>query len=151
MNEFEVVEQKTQPVAAIKIKTSIDKLPKIIGESYMKIMAYLDEIGEKPVDAPYAAYYNMDMQNLEVELGFPVSKEIPRKDDIMPGRIPAGKMVTTLYKGPYSGMEKVYNDLFKWLGEKGYEASGVYYEYYFNSPMEVPESELLTKIVIPLK
>ena len=29
--------------------------------------------------------------------------------------------------------------------------TGVYYEYYFNSPTEVPESELITRIAIPVK
>jgi hypothetical protein len=29
--------------------------------------------------------------------------------------------------------------------------AGVVYEYYYNSPMEVPESELLTKIEFVLK
>ncbi len=62
-----------------------------------------------------------------------------------------GRAVSAMYKGPYSGMEAVYNEIFKWIGEKGYQPAGVYYEYYYNSPQEVPESELLTKIVIPLK
>ena len=45
----------------------------------------------------------------------------------------------------------VYKDIFKWFDEKGYQPKGVFYEYYYNSPGEVPESELLTRIVIPLK
>ena len=37
------------------------------------------------------------------------------------------------------------------MSEKGYKPKGVYYEYYYNSPDEVPESELLTRIVMPVK
>jgi len=151
MLNIEMIEQTAQPVLMIKKNTSMDMLPKIIGESYMKISAYLNELGETPKDAPYTAYYNLDMKNLNVELGFPVSRIFPEKDDIKAGEIPAGKAVTAMYNGPYSGMEEPYNEIFKWIEENGYSATGVYYEYYYNSPNEVPESELLTKIIIPVK
>ena len=90
------------------------------------------------------------MQNIDVEMGFPVSKPLPGKDDIKASEIPPGKTISYMYKGPYSAMEPVYNETFKWIGEKGYQPKGVYYEYYYNSPDEVLESELLTRIVIPI-
>ncbi len=39
----------------------------------------------------------------------------------------------------------MYERLTRFIIEKGYNPSGVVYEYYYNSPEEVPESELLTK------
>jgi effector-binding domain-containing protein len=148
---IELIDQAAQPVLMIRDKTSLEMLPKIIGESYMKIMAYLNELGESPADVPYTAYYNLDMQNLEVEIGFPVSKILPEKEEIKAGEIAQGKVVSMMYKGPYPEMAQSYNDIFKWIAENGFESSAVYYEYYYNSPNEVSESELLTKIVIPLK
>ena len=148
---IELVEQETQTVIFIRTRTSFADMPKIIGESYCKITAYLDEIGEQPAGMPYAAYYNLDMQDMDVEMGFPVARQLPGKGEIKLGEIPAGKYVTCLYKGPYSQMEQAYNEIFKWLQENNRELKGVYYEYYYNSPDEVPESELLTKIAIPVK
>lgn len=149
--EIKLIEQLVQPVLAIRTRTTIEKLPSIIGEKYMKIMAYLNELEEQPAFAQYTAYYNLDMQDLDVEMGFPVTKSLPGKDEIAAGEIPAGRVVEALYKGPYSQMEAAYNEIFKWLAENSLEQTGLYYEYYFNSPNEVPESELLTKIVIPVK
>lgn len=149
--EIVLKEQSIQPVLAIRMRTTIENLPGLIGENYMKIMAYLNELGEQPAFAPYTAYYNLDMQDLDVEMGFPVTKSLPGKDVITAGEIPAGRVVEALYKGPYSQMEASYNEIFKWLTENNLEQTGVYYEYYFNSPDEVPESELLTKIVVPVK
>jgi effector-binding domain-containing protein len=91
------------------------------------------------------------MEKLDVEMGFPVSKPLPGKDDIKAGVIPKGNVLSCMYKGPYSGMEGPYNEMFAWIADNDYEATGVFYEYYYNSPDEVPESELLTKIVMPLK
>jgi effector-binding domain-containing protein len=149
--KFELSEQKAQPVLSIRARTAVENLPKVIGESYGKIMQYLAELGEQPADAPYTAYYNLDMKDLDVEMGFPVAKPLPAKGEIESGEIPQGRYVSCMYKGAYSGMEQPYNEMFKWIAENSYEPKGVCYEYYYNSPNEVPESELLTRIAMPLK
>lgn len=151
MFKIELIEQNAQPVLAIRTKTSMSELPKVIGESYGRIMNYLNELGTQLVDAPYTAYYNLDMQNLDVEMGFPVGKVFPDKEGITAGEIPAGKFACCIYKGPYANMEQPYNEMFKWLEANGYESTGVYYEYYYNAPSEVSENELLTRIVMPVK
>jgi len=149
--KIEINNQKAQPILFIRTKTSVENLPKTIGESYAKIMQYLTGLNEKPADAPYTAYYTLDMHDLDTEMGFPVVNSLPGKDEIESGKIPKGRYVSCLYKGPYSKMEQPYNEIFRWIKENGYEEKGVYYEYYFNSPKDVPESELLTRIAIPVK
>lgn len=93
----------------------------------------------------------MDMQNLDVEIGFPVSKKLPGKDDIQAGEIPGGKAATCLYVGPYGEIEPAYNALLEWVKDNGYEASGVAYEMYLNDPQQSPPQELQTQVVFPLK
>ncbi len=151
MFKMELMEKEAQPVLSIRVRTSLQELPDLIGANYMKILDYLSELGEKPADAPFTAYYNLDMEDLDVEMGFPVEKVLPEKGEIKAGEIPAAKMLATMYKGPYAGMEEPYDKMAKWIDENGYEATGVAYEYYYNSPMDVPEKELLTRIVFPLK
>lgn len=149
--KFELTEQPTQPVLSIRTRTAVGNLPQEIGKAYQAIIQYLNEIGEKPSDVPFAVYYNMDMDDLDVEMGFPVSGPLAGKGEIKSSEIPAGKQISCLYKGPYSQMEPVYNAMMQWINENGYTPTGVSYEFYYNSPAEVPESELLTKIVFPLK
>lgn len=151
MFKIELLEQKAQPALVLRTKTRMPELPKVIGESYGRIMNYLNELGVQPVDAPYTAYFNLDMENLEVEMGFPVAKAFPDKERITAGEIPSGKFACCIYKGPYAGMEQPYNAMSQWIEENGYQSTGVYYEYYYNAPNEVPESELLTRIVMPVK
>ncbi|MEN6390828.1 MAG: GyrI-like domain-containing protein [Syntrophomonas sp.] len=149
--DLKIEEQKAQPMLCIRMKTSMEKLPAAIGEGYTRIMKYLEELGVQAQYAPYTAYYNLDMNDLDVEMGFPVGEIFPDKDGIKAGQIPPGKVVSCLYKGAYAEMEEPYKEIMKWIEESGHVPTGVYYEYYFNSPQEVPESELLTRIVIPLK
>jgi len=56
-----------------------------------------------------------------------------------------------MYKGPYSKISSAYDAISAWMNEKGLTPTGVVYEYYFNTPGEVPDSELLTKIAFPVK
>jgi effector-binding domain-containing protein len=149
--DIEVKELEAQPALCLRTRTSMDKLPQTIGEGYQKIAALMGELGESPADVPYTAYSNMDMNDLAVEMGFTTAKALQGKGDVVPGRTPEGKAVITMYKGPYSGMEAVYNEIFAWMGERKLEPRGKFYEFYYNSPGEVPEGELLTRIVIPVK
>jgi len=93
----------------------------------------------------------MDMQDLDVEIGFPVSKSLPSKHDIKASEIPGGQVATCLHTGPYSKIEPAYNALSQWMKENGYEATGVAYEMYLDDPAETPPQELKTQILFPLQ
>lgn len=151
MGKIELVELKVQPVLSIRTRTTAEELPGLIGRSYHKIMDYLKELGEEAADAPFTAYFNLDMQDLDVEMGFPVAKPLPGKGEISQGELFAGKAVSCIHKGPYQEMEQPYTEMARWISENGHEPTGVAYEHYLNSPEDVPESELLTRIVMPLK
>lgn len=148
---IELKEQAAQPVLSIRKTTSVGELPQEIGKAYCSIAQHLNEIGEQPAEAPFTAYYNLDMEHLDVEMGFPVSKQLAGGGEIKAGIIPAGKYAECMYKGPYSEMVPAYDAMNRWISEKGLAATGISYEIYYNSPEEVPESELLTKIMLPVK
>lgn len=147
----EVEEQPTQPTLSIRTRTSVQDLAQALGKAYGAIAQYLGELGEQPVGPPFAAYYNIDMQDLDVEIGFPVSRGLPGKDDIKASEIPGGKAATCLYTGPYSEIEPAYNALSQWIEDNGYEATGVTYEMYLDDPAQTPPQELKTRILFPLK
>ncbi|MGI9492808.1 MAG: AraC family transcriptional regulator [Geminicoccaceae bacterium] len=57
------------------------------------------------------------------------------------------------YRGPYADMKEAYRWLFGvWLPESGYEAANApAFEAYLNNPQQVPPTELLTDIHLPLE
>jgi effector-binding domain-containing protein len=147
----EVKEQPTQKTLSIRTRAAVQDLPQVFGAGYGKIAQYLGELGEQPSGPPFAAYYNMDMDNLDVELGFPVARQLPGQDEIKAGEILGGRVATCLYTGPYSEIEPAYTTLMKWIADNSYEATGVSYELYLNDPAETPPAELQTQIIFPLK
>ena len=149
--QFELTDEKTLPVLSMRVRTAVANLKNEFGRVYGEILKYLEETGETTEGPAFGAYYNLDMENLDLEIGFIMPKVVPGKGDIQAGSIPGGKQVSYLYKGAYEEMEPVYNAMAEWMTEQGLEPNGIAYEYYYNSPAEVPLSDLLTKIVFPMK
>lgn len=148
---LQIVETEEQPVLSVKTTTSVNNMPNVVGRIYSQIVNYIIEKGEEPIGPAFIAYYNMDMENLIVEIGFPITRKIEGKDDIVLRYIPAGRKATGFHKGSYGEIGPLYEQLTMLIDEKGYESTGVVYEYYYNSPNEIPESELLTKVEFLLK
>ena len=149
--ECELVERPLQPTLYIRTRTTVQELPQRLGQAYGAIAQYLAELGETPAGPPYAGYYNMDMQDLDVEMGMPVSRALAGKGEIKAGQLPMGQAATTVHVGPYDAIEPAYNALMGWMAEQGHQGAGVAYELYLNDPAQTPPDQLRTQIIFPLK
>jgi effector-binding domain-containing protein len=149
--DCKLIEQAEQPALCIRTRTAVENLPAVLGKSYGAIAAYLGELGEQPAGAPFVGYFNMDMQDLDIEIGFPLASKVPGKGEIQSGTIPGGKLATCLHIGPYSAVEPAYTALTQFVAESGYEATGAAYEFYLNDPSKTPQDQLQTQIVFPIK
>ncbi len=147
----EITEQPAQPTLSIRTRAAVQNLPQVLGDGYGVIMQYLGELGISPTGHPFVIYYNMDMQDLDIELGFPVSQSLPGKGQIHAARMEGGKVAEYLYVGPYADCGPAYEELAQFVKDQGYEATGVAIEYYLNDPSQPPYEEPQTRIVLPLK
>jgi effector-binding domain-containing protein len=149
--ECKLIDQPAQPALAIRTRAPIFRLAKVFGESYAILERYLAEIGEKPADAPFGAYFNMNMFSLDLAIGFPVRKPLPGKDKIQSFEIPGGKAATAMHVGPYGKIAPVYKALDSFLRANRLAKTGVCYEFYLNDPTTTPQAQLQTRVVFPLK
>ncbi|MCB8821515.1 AraC family transcriptional regulator [Microvirga rosea] len=90
---------------------------------------------------------------LRSEAGIEVDPDMPLSDGVVLRHLPAGRVATILHKGPYTGLEEVYRVLYReWLPRSGEEIGDQpVFENYLNTPRDVPPSELLTEVTLPLK
>ena len=149
--DCEIVEQPAQPTLSIRTRAAVQELPQVLGKGYGAIMQYLGEVGVSPTGHPFVIYYNMDMQDMDIELGFPVLQPLPGKGEVHAARMEAGKVATCLYVGPYADCGPAYEALAQFVKDQGYEATGVAIEYYLNDPSQPPYEEPQTRIVLTLK
>lgn len=149
--ECKVITRETQKVMSVRTRCSVQELPDTIGKIYKNIYEYLMELKKEPSDAPFVGYFNMDMNDLDVEIGYPVSEAIKEKNNMKMSEIPSGKYATTFHKGSYSELPKAYESLMKWMEENGCIPMEIGYEVYLNDPSVVKKEDLETAIYLSIR
>ncbi len=149
--QCEILTRPAQPTVCRRTVTPATDLPKVLGESYGMIIGHLSAHGQQPTGAPYVAYFNMDMQALKLEVGFPVAMALPPAGQVEAGEIPAGKYGSALYVGPYPNMQVAYTALTRFVADQGIEPTGTVYEVYLNDVSITPADQLRTQILFQLK
>lgn len=149
--KYEIKEQKSQQTLSIRTKTSLSQLPDVIQKSYNQIATHLNEYGGMCNGAPFAIYYNMDINDMDVELGFPVDGKQIEKGDIRNSQIPSGKVLQFTHVGPYNELEKTYGAAMNWIKENHITPTGTVCEFYMNDPETTSPNDLETEIRFYIK
>lgn len=145
----EIKQEVVRPTLAIRFRAPVGDLAKHFGVAYGAIITYLETMGERPAGAAFATYFNMDMESLDVEAGFPVAHRIPGKDEISAGEMPAGPYAVCHYVGPYGDLSEAYETLTHFVTAQGYTPVGIVYEWYLDGPDVAPE-KTRTDIAFPV-
>ncbi|MCL2476672.1 GyrI-like domain-containing protein [Candidatus Bathycorpusculum sp.] len=151
---IEIINKETEITVAVKFEAvEFTKMAEIMTEGYPKLMAYVTKCGKQMAGAPYCKYTNgsEDFMKWDIELGVPVSEPLPEQGEFYMSKTCAGRAITAMHKGAYKDIEKTYAPMMQYLAKNKLESTGVYYDYYLSNPADTPESELLTKVVFPLK
>lgn len=153
ITDIMLLQQPEQSALIVESKGNINTFSNLIGEGFHKIGSYLQELGELPTDIPFAeypAYEEMTKEKIKVNVGFYTQRLFPSSEEIKSIVIPARKIAVCLHKGTYDELALLYQEMAEWIKKKGYEATGTSVEHYYTKP-DVPETEHITRIVMPLK
>lgn len=150
VSDISYLYQREQHTLIVRSTVNVSELPQLIGEAYHQITKYLSDVALLPAGIPFVCYHNMDLEHLEVEIGFPVEANLAGQQEIQEGLIPGSRIVTAIHRGPYSEMNTTYDEMASWMEEHQLTPAGPVYEYYLNGP-EFPPEELLTRIVFPIR
>ena len=149
-HQFELRERQSQPTLVIRTRSAVQDMPQVLGQAWGAIMHYAGQKGLQPSGPPFVAYHNMDMQDLDLEIGFPFAKKLDGAGEVLAGEIPGGKAAGCLHVGPYDQLPATYTALMQWMEANGYRPRGVAYESYLNDPHTTLPEELQTDIEFPL-
>ncbi len=144
--------RKLSPRPALTIRTRIrgDGIVSLFENGYASIAGLLKEQGKAPSGPPFALYYHMDEDELEVEFGFPVKEPAEGSGSIRSTWTPSGKALVTVYTGPYDKLESAYEYLMKCVAENRLRPNGISYEVYLDDPSEIPAGKLKTQVALLL-
>jgi effector-binding domain-containing protein len=148
---MQIIERKETPTLTVRYRTPVSELPNTMGAVYGEIAAYMGKSGIPFAGPPFIVYYNMDMYDLDVEVGFPLAKAAAGEGRIAASRLREGFFATAKHTGPYTTLEETYNALTAFIKEKGVQTETFMFEEYLNSPEDTPPENLETVIYFPIK
>ena len=140
-----------RPTLAVRVTTPVAKLSEEMGTAYRDIAGFMAAEGLEFAGPPYALYRNMDMNALDVEIGFPLSVPAKGNGRILAGTIPGGPVAASTHTGAYEGIATTYEKLKSFVEEQNREAEDWCYEFYLNSPEDTAPELLKTEVFFPLR
>ncbi|HEX2935939.1 MAG TPA: GyrI-like domain-containing protein [Bacteroidales bacterium] len=151
--KFEIKEIGAQKTVIITMTAPSSQISAKMGEAYGKLFGYLGQKGVQPSGAPFAVYTQFDPNaNTTFEAGVPVSSKMEGIGDVVYKEYPAMKVLSTLYKGAYTEMTKVYESMEKYMKDKGLQSTMAVWEIYLTDPAQVKKPEdNQTLIYFPIK
>mgnify|MGYP001767113719 CR=1 FL=1 len=106
----EIKKQNPTPTICVRTTTSVENLPMVLGQSWGALGAYMEQNGAQPAGVPYVAYFNMDMQNLSVEIGFPLAEPLEGAGALLAATMPDADVAVTMHAGPYTELGAAYRN-----------------------------------------
>ncbi len=151
VTKIQLFNQTEQHVLSIRNRIDFSNYAAITKPAFAKIMAYAEMRNLLFSDGPFVCFHNADLENLDVEMGFPLAKPATGAGEITGYTIPARRMAAGIFLGAYEETDELLIAIMQWLCEHGFEQTGPIYHYFLNDEEGRVKSELLTRIVIPVK
>jgi effector-binding domain-containing protein len=163
--QLESMEVEVPPTPAAQLDSSCRSDPESIaaamGAAYGELGVFLQSNGIEPSGPPRAIYTSWDADGARFTAAFPIA-EMP---DHLTGAgavrietIPGGRALRFTHRGSYDALHDTYARIDEWLRERGAVARSddwaryaPMWEEYVNAPGSVPDSELVTRIYLPLR
>lgn len=151
---------KNIPVIRVMCKRGKGPVPQIIVSLVQDIMGQINSPANRRgkvniVGYPMTIYHdpaaNIDVNRADIEIAFPIYGSVSVEPGFEVKAIPGHNVVSVIHTGPYSECEGAYTKAMDFIGRNGLTVAGPFREIYMNSPEDVPESQLLTEIQVPIE
>ena len=156
MEDIALVEVAAQQVIGIRKTGTYLLIPELLMKIYEYSVKKKMVMNGPPLflcheNTPEAVMEANEKGTAIVEVAWPVSGTVKGSRNIKVYRLPGGKMVHIVHKGPYESCEPTYQKLFAWIETQGLHISGPIREVYPNDPRVVKPEEIITEIFVPVE
>ena len=143
----EVTTTTEQLAATIHLVISGHDMPKYMDPAIKEIIQVLADQGMQPAGPMFSYHHRRPSDTFDFEIGFPVSRAIKPEGRVINSKLPAVKVVRSVYQGPYEGLAQAWPALQEWVRDNGQGETGRFWERYLNNPDEVKSpSEYRTEL-----
>lgn len=130
----ELVPLEPTTTAVVRESVPMSELTGFFDRAFHAAMTACQEQDVAVTGPPFAMYYGMPGESVDIAAGFPTASAISPAGDVVPSELPGGRAGRLLHVGSYDTLERAYGRLMGWLGEQGLTPSQVMWESYLNEP-----------------
>ena len=134
MTEIQITEHPEQATAAVRAQVPMAELADFFSQAFTDIMAVLESQGVQPVGPRFGKYYGQPGSVVDVEAGFPVAGVIEPAGKVVPGNLPAGRIVEATHIGSFDTLADTYADIENFFSDNKLNPSVVMWENYLTDP-----------------
>ncbi|WP_019178189.1 GyrI-like domain-containing protein [Methanomassiliicoccus luminyensis] len=149
--DIEIVNTVAQPALSVRERVKVADMSAAIGRMFGEVAGCMQRNNVQMAGPPFALYHSWSDQDVDMECGFPSAGPSSGEGNVKSLTLPAVKAAATVHVGPYGTIVETYTKVEKYVGEKGMELAPYMWEFYLNSPQEVPPEKLMTRIIWPIK
>lgn len=135
----EVISTKELITAAIPLVIPGRDMPKYMDPAIQEIITTIKGQGITITGPMFSYHHRRPSDTFDFEIGFPVSKAIKPEGRVINSKLPAVKVVRSVYQGPYEGLAQAWPALQNWVRTNGHGETGKFWESYLNNPEEVKD------------
>ncbi len=148
----EIIQTKAEPAAVIRLTIPRSEMMKQFGPAVGELMATLARQGVAPTGPLFAHHLAMSADVFDFELGVRVAAPVRAEGRVAPGELPAARVASTVYSGPYEGLPGAWGAFSDWITSNGHAAAEDLWEVYAVGPQASSNpADWRTELNRPLK
>lgn len=144
----QTIERGTAVIRLVVPKADIQQ---VMAPAIREIMATVATQGLVPAGPLFTHHFRLDPELFDFEVGIPLNSSVTAAGRVVPGRLRAANVATTVYHGPYEGLESAWQEFTDWLSVQELAPAEDVWEYYRIGPESGPDSSAWeTDLIQPL-
>ncbi|TRW42891.1 GyrI-like domain-containing protein [Georgenia yuyongxinii] len=149
--DIHLIDVQEQPVAGVRQRVRMDEITTVFDTAYPKVLGAIQQAGGVPAGAPYARYFGMPSDTVDVEVGFPVTEPFTASGDVIGSTLPAARAAEAVHTGAYDTLPETYKVLEAWIAEHNLQVLDESWEIYEAGPDSDPDpATWRTRVVFPV-
>jgi effector-binding domain-containing protein len=121
-------------VALVRERVPMSRLTAFFDRVFSTVMGAVSGQGVTVTGPPFARYYGVPSETVDVAAGFPTSAPITTSDGVTAAELPGGPAAQLLYVGGFDGLERAYGQIESWMGRQGLHPAHSVWESYLTMP-----------------
>ena len=134
------VQTKELQTAVIPFKIKREEMMTVFGPAVEELLKVLKGQGITPASSVFCRHHKMEPGTFDFEMGFVVEGMVKPSGRVVLSRLPATKVMRTVYRGGYEGLPGAWGEFDAWMKKEGVQQGAEVWELYDKGPQTTPDA-----------